>query len=71
VSAEIITFSRPQRPRREAAERQPHDFWVPLLEDMAPAQRRATIEAACVHGVIASDDREIFLTSWLDQEGAA
>ena len=72
MTAQVIPF--PGRPRRsdehdEAA--QSYDFWYWLLEDLALARRKATIETAYRCGVIDERDREIFLTSWLDLGGAS
>ena len=65
MTAQILKL--PDRsPRREEHTEAPHpyDFWYPLLEDMSPARRKATIEQAYRCGVIGARDHEIFLTSW-------
>ena len=72
MTAQVIPF--PDRgPRGDERTEPPHpyDFWFPLLEDMTPARRKATIERAYRCGVIDGQDREIFLTSWLDLGGAS
>lgn len=70
MTGQIIPFPVGCASRATPCEKlHPYDFWFPLLHDMRPAQRRATIEQAHRCGVIDERDREIFLTSWLDQEG--
>ena len=71
MTGQVIPFPINGSSRVKTCEKlHPYDFWFPLLHDMPPAERRTTIEQAYRCGVIDKRDREIFLTSWLDQEGA-
>jgi hypothetical protein len=67
VTALVVAF-----PRARRAEAAPDtlDFWFPLLEEMSPRQRQATIREAERCGVLDERDAYILATSWPEDREA-
>ncbi len=69
MNGQVIPFPSGGRRRSDPnVEPNPFTFWVEILDDLPPQERRATIAAALYHGVVNDRDAVILRTLWLDRE---